>query len=269
MTPRYLYVPLLPLPNVVLFPNTLLPLHIFEPRYRNLVEAALSLDRLMGVALLKPGWEETYYDCPPVYRTLGMGKIIEHEKLANGNYNIWLSGVQRVHVIHEVQERPFRVAKVQILNDRHHPSQAQALVVARRQVADMARRLAAARPDMREQLSKGMDEHVYPGAMADSLASVVCADVYDKQCILSETDLTRRLRLIGVQVLARLREAIAQGPMVQGPMAQGPGAKDPSTKGPAAQGPSAKGPLAKGPVSGAMPQESAPPDSRVRPGAEA
>ena len=58
MLPRH--IPIFPLPNVVLFPNVFLPLHIFEPRYRDMVTEALGGDRLIGMVLLKPGWQADY-----------------------------------------------------------------------------------------------------------------------------------------------------------------------------------------------------------------
>ena len=68
-------IPLFPLPTVVLFPNVLLPLHIFEPRYRQMVEAALGGDRMIGMVLLKPGYEADYEGSPAIYRTGCAGLI--------------------------------------------------------------------------------------------------------------------------------------------------------------------------------------------------
>ena len=65
------FIPIFPLPNVVLFPNVFLPLHIFEPRYREMVGDALAGDRMIGMTLLKPGWEHEYEGRPPVYATGG------------------------------------------------------------------------------------------------------------------------------------------------------------------------------------------------------
>ncbi|HXX93988.1 MAG TPA: LON peptidase substrate-binding domain-containing protein, partial [Planctomycetota bacterium] len=72
--------PLFPLPNVVLFPHAFLPLHIFEPRYRSMTRGALEGERLIGMALLKPGWEGDYYGNPDVHEVIGVGKIIEEER---------------------------------------------------------------------------------------------------------------------------------------------------------------------------------------------
>ena len=69
--------PLFPLPNVVLFPNVFLPLHIFEPRYREMVADALASDRMIGMVLLQPGWERDYDGRPPVY-PIGCSGVITH-----------------------------------------------------------------------------------------------------------------------------------------------------------------------------------------------
>src|SRR5204862_66647 len=87
--------PLFPLPNVVLFPNVFLPLHIFEPRYREMVGDALAGDRMIGMVLLKPGWESDYEGRPPVY-PIGCSGVITHaERLQDGRFNIVLRRVAR------------------------------------------------------------------------------------------------------------------------------------------------------------------------------
>jgi Lon protease-like protein len=93
-------VPVFPLPNVVFFPTTTLPLHIFEPRYRQVVTHALERDRLIAVALLKPGWEKDYHGNPDYYSVATVGRITEHKKLDDGRYHILLEGLERV-LLHE------------------------------------------------------------------------------------------------------------------------------------------------------------------------
>src|SRR3989442_14185007 len=88
--------PLFPLPNVVLFPNVFLPLHIFEPRYREMVADAVASDRMIGMGLLRPGWDRDYEGMPPVY-PIGCSGVIKHvEALADGPFNIVLRGLERV-----------------------------------------------------------------------------------------------------------------------------------------------------------------------------
>jgi Lon protease-like protein len=110
-------VPLFPLPDVVLFPNVPLPLHVFEPRYRALVAEALDSHRTIGMTLLKPGYQAAYHGCPPIYPLGGAGAIVQHERLADGRYNIVLHGRERVRVIEEQSGAPYRLAKVETLGD--------------------------------------------------------------------------------------------------------------------------------------------------------
>src|SRR5215467_11692274 len=104
--------PLFPLPNVVLFPNVFLPLHIFEARYREMVADAIAGDRMIGMVLLRPGWERDYEGRPSVY-PIGCSGVITHvERLADGRYNLVLRGVERFRIVKEDHDRPYRRAIV-------------------------------------------------------------------------------------------------------------------------------------------------------------
>ncbi|HUD72432.1 MAG TPA: LON peptidase substrate-binding domain-containing protein [Dongiaceae bacterium] len=107
-----------PLPNVVFFPGTSLGLHIFEPRYRAMIAEVLEADRMMAVALLMPGWEQDYYGAPPLHPIAGAGVIEEHQRLADGRFNLRLRGLGRVRITGFVQERPYRVARIEPLPER-------------------------------------------------------------------------------------------------------------------------------------------------------
>ena len=87
-----LIVPIFPLPDVTFFPHTLLPLHVFEARYRAMVIDALERDRKLVVVRLRPGYEASYAGKPPVYPVAGLGEIVTCERLATGRYNILLRG---------------------------------------------------------------------------------------------------------------------------------------------------------------------------------
>ena len=105
-------IPLFPLPGVVLMPGTMLPLHIFEPRYRAMVADALAGDRTIGMAMLYPGWEAGGDD-PQIYALGGAGEIVESEELEDGRYNILLEGRFRYRVIEETPANPYRIARVE------------------------------------------------------------------------------------------------------------------------------------------------------------
>src|SRR5688500_19036057 len=91
-------VALFPLPTLVLFPHTIVPLHIFEPRYRAMVGDALLGDRLIAMALLKPGWGKDYEGAPPVHEVVGVGRILRDERTGDGRYNILLEGIARARI---------------------------------------------------------------------------------------------------------------------------------------------------------------------------
>ena len=107
--------PIFPLPNVVLFPNVFLALHIFEPRYREMVADAVASDRMIGMVLLRPGWEGDYEGRPPVY-PIGCSGVITHvERLQDGRYNIVLRGLERFRILEEDHARSYRRAQIEPL----------------------------------------------------------------------------------------------------------------------------------------------------------
>jgi Lon protease-like protein len=108
-------VPLFPLPNVVLFPDVPLPLHVFEPRYRALVKDALASHRTIGITLLKPGFEAHYHGRPPVYELGCTGSIVRDERFDDGRYNILLQGRERFRIVSEQPGGPYRQAYVESL----------------------------------------------------------------------------------------------------------------------------------------------------------
>jgi hypothetical protein len=110
-------IPLFPLPNVVLFPNVFLPLHVFEDRYRDMVADALAEDRIIGMVLLRPGWEEDYEGRPAIYPVGCAGLITHAERLGDGRYNIVLQGLEKFRVLDEDDSRSYRLARVDGIED--------------------------------------------------------------------------------------------------------------------------------------------------------
>lgn len=110
--------PIFPLTNVVLFPHIILPLHIFEKRYQKLLQNAMAGEKYIGMAVLKPGWEENYEGNPDIYSHACLGKIVKHEPLENGRSNIMLLGVKRVFIEEIISPRPYRTAKVKLVQDK-------------------------------------------------------------------------------------------------------------------------------------------------------
>lgn len=108
---------LFPLPSTVFFPNTLLPLHIFEMRYREMVAHSIETGQWIGMVLLKSGWEDQYYDAPPIDSIGCAGPIEKHTRQDDGKYNIVISGKTRFRVLDEFGDRSFRQANVEIISN--------------------------------------------------------------------------------------------------------------------------------------------------------
>jgi ATP-dependent Lon protease len=108
-------IPLFPLPEVVLFPGASRPLLIFEPRYREMVADAIKGSRIIGMVLLRPGFEKDYEGRPPIYDVGCAGEIQEYEQTPDGRYVILLRGLTTFRVVSEDQRKPYRLARVEAI----------------------------------------------------------------------------------------------------------------------------------------------------------
>ncbi len=107
-------IPIFPLPSVVFFPHTYLPLHIFEPRYREMVADAVRHGQCIGMALLREGWEEGYYGNPPIHEIGCVGRLASVQELPEGRYNIVLQGLERYEIREQFHDRPYREATITV-----------------------------------------------------------------------------------------------------------------------------------------------------------
>ncbi|HUK34889.1 MAG TPA: LON peptidase substrate-binding domain-containing protein [Vicinamibacterales bacterium] len=184
--------PIFPLPNVVLFPSVCLPLHIFEPRYREMVADALKHDRLIGMALLRPGWQRDYEGRPPVY-PIGCSGVITHaDRLPDGRYNIVLRGVQRFRILDEDDCLSYRRAHIEQLPESTCCEADTAEI--RRQRAKLDTLLA---PAIERSFADMTGEPKIPAAMADedlvnALAQYLDLEPLEKQALLEQRSLRSR-----------------------------------------------------------------------------
>ena len=182
-------IPIFPLPNVVLFPNVFLPLHIFEPRYREMVSEALAGDRIIGMVLLRPGWESDYEGTPPVYATGCAGLITFSEQHADGRYNIVLRGLEKFRITGEDHSRSYRLAQVQSLAEEITPED-------RDIVRSERRRLEALLVPQPE--GRGVDSKVPPSMsdedLVNALAQYLDLEAVEKQALLERDGLVARCR---------------------------------------------------------------------------
>lgn len=181
--------PLFPLPNVVLFPHGLLPLHIFEPRYRAMTEAALEGERLIGMAVLKPGWEPDYQGNPPLHEIVGMGRIVQEERMPDGRFNLLLVGLARARVVEEIQSEPFRLAEVELLEDK--PAVAEPYERRRKILhAFYAQKLREATPQ--SEPAPELPGDIPLGDLCDLIASGFVTELEERLAYLRETDVAAR-----------------------------------------------------------------------------
>ncbi|MFB3067911.1 MAG: LON peptidase substrate-binding domain-containing protein [Acidobacteriota bacterium] len=195
-------IPIFPLPNVVFFPHTLLPLHIFEPRYKQMIADALQGDRQIGMALLHPGWERGSSEGEKIFSTGGLGLISEYKDLAEGKYDLLLSGRCRYRIIEFIQETPYRIARVKLLSE---------VMPNRLETTDISTELALSFRELNEEDTYpelGMDvlEKLDFPTLVNSICSSLNLSVYDKQQLLEMDSLKMR----STRILGILRRLLAQ-----------------------------------------------------------
>ena len=187
-------IPIFPLPNVVFFPHTLLPLHVFEPRYRQMLADCLAGERRLAVVLLKPGWEEDYYGRPAVHSVAGAGEIIQSEMLPDGRSNIVLRGLGRVVIDEEVSSpNPYRIASVSWLDDVYPPRGEEALDPQIERLRQMCGKLLSTLPQPVPGLVELLIDRGPPGAFADRVSSLVVNETEARQRLLELNDVERRM----------------------------------------------------------------------------
>ena len=191
-----LNLPIFPLPDVTFFPHTLLPLHVFEARYRAMVMDSLARDRRLAVVKLKPGFEASYAGKPAVHAVAGAGEIVSWERLATGRYNILVKGEWRVRI---ESERPsdtlYRIVTARRLDDVA-PTTDVAAAIAR--IREACGRLLRALDRPSDLLDTALAEGQQPGAIADRIAAAVVPDANLRQELLETLDVTRRLDRLGL-----------------------------------------------------------------------
>jgi Lon protease-like protein len=185
---------LFPLPNLVLFPHVVQPLHIFEPRYRQMTADALAGDRLIALALLRPGWETDYQGRPSVHRIACLGRIVADQRLADGRYNLLLRGVVRLQIEEEcASEKLYRSVRGKIALDQGSVGAKLQLRMRERLSALLPTWFAAQQP-LVEQFNKLLEGDLPLGALCDVMTFALPLPVEFKQLLLEELNVERRIR---------------------------------------------------------------------------
>lgn len=182
-------IPLFPLPNVVLFPNVFLPLHIFEPRYVKMVADALEGDRIIGMVLLRPGFEADYEGRPPVY-PVGCAGVISHaEPHPDGRYNIVLRGLEKFRLNGEDTSRSYRLGLVETILETLSDADRDIMRSERRRLEA----LLVPQPS-----GRGVDPKVPPSMpdedLVNALAQYLELEPVEKQALLERSGIVARCR---------------------------------------------------------------------------
>ena len=193
-----------PLPGLVLFPRTILPLHIFEPRYVRLIRDALDADARIGAANLKTGWEDDYFGAPPIHRVFTIARILHHDELEDDRYNIIIEGVQRAEFVEEMEPTGYRRIRANPLVELMGPEERAELTELRQEMLGLAEELGREESEFAKVLANLENVHRHPGIIADFLASLLVKDAYERQSFLAERRVLRRVELVNVQLRRRL-----------------------------------------------------------------
>jgi Lon protease-like protein len=186
-------VPVLPLGNAVLFPHSLLPLHIFEQRYREMLAHSLDGDRMFSVALMKKGIEEAVVieDLCPV---AGVGLIRACVGNENGTSNLVLQGLARIRLVAWTQQTPFRMAKIEIAKSvLGNPVEADALGEKVKEFCMRIERIGVPLPPNLMDHLKQIDS---PEILSDVVAAAFVAEPSQRQKLLEAYEVCERLRLL-------------------------------------------------------------------------
>ena len=184
-------IPLFPLPNAVLFPNVFMPLHIFETRYRAMVADTLEGDRIIGMVLLKPGFEADYDGRPPVYPVGCAGVVTHSEPLPDGRYNIVLRGIEKFRITGEDNSQQYRLAHVEPIAESVFEADRTLLRQNRQRLEAL---LAAA-------IERGGRDPKFPPAVADedlvnALAQYLALEPLERQALLERDGILARCRAL-------------------------------------------------------------------------
>ena len=198
--------PVFPLPNCVLLPGGLLPLHIFEPRYRALAKACIAGNGVMGVARLMPGYGSTAAAKPAIFTTLGVGQIVCSEELPDGRFMLLLRGIGRAQVQHELTltDDGYRQFNCQQLGNV--PSVASDQELHRHQeLIALCDQISLHLADAGQQLCE-LARTPCPGFAADAVAAAITIDADDRQRMLETASVMARLEF----AISGLHELLAQ-----------------------------------------------------------
>lgn len=195
---------LFPLPNLVMFPHVVQPLHVFEGRYCELLEDALADDGLIAMGLLVPGWESEYEGRPPVSPAVCLGRVIAHSRQSDGHYSILLAGLQRGRLVRELAPtRSFREVQIELLPEIHQSAAAPLRPVLRRNLMNHFRDLAPYLESIEEPLDDLFEGDIPLNVLTDIVSFTMKLGLPEKLELLAEADVDLRARRLDTLISGR------------------------------------------------------------------
>ena len=212
---------LFPLSNVVLFPRVKTPLHIFEPRYRQLMRDVLDADRRIGMVVVRPEHQDEMPANPPVFPIGCCGEISEFQRRPDGRYDLVLQGLWRFRISAEEprsETRLYRVAQVQRLEDAFDEAERERVARLRAHVVEnvayLARRAEAGDARFDPSLFTGIDDATFVNVLANAIAF----PVEEKQAMLEADSVPERYARLASALSFRRAELDANAGGARGPL---------------------------------------------------
>ncbi|HVU51687.1 MAG TPA: LON peptidase substrate-binding domain-containing protein [Polyangia bacterium] len=204
--------PMFPLPGVVLLPHALLPLHIFEERYRAMTRDALTGSRFIVVSLIAPGESETA-EKPAVQRIAGVGEIMMAHELPDGRFNLVLRGRARIRIDEELASpRPYREVAATVLPDLPVLDRDE-LRDADQSLRALVGQLADAIPEGGEVLRQVVAAQDTPAELVDVLTAQLVFEPATRQRLLETREVMRRIERLSAEVVAMTSRLASPGPV--------------------------------------------------------
>ncbi|CAN5211418.1 LON peptidase substrate-binding domain-containing protein [soil metagenome] len=209
------YLPLFPLPEVVLFPRTTMKLHIFEPRYLAMMDIVMAGEQRFALGQLREGYQSDYYGAPHVFKMATAVRILYADHLEDGRWNLMVEGIERILLRDEIQREPFRIGKFELIPEEIIPGEEKECFELAANIAATAEHIVDSQPQLKRLLSNLLNIHQHPSIVCDIIAGTLIADPYARQSALEETNILRRLRLVNIQLhhmIGRLEQSPVDQP---------------------------------------------------------
>lgn len=192
-------VPVMTLPETAFFPQALMPLHIFEPRYREMLRDVLATNRLFAVAGIDPRKAVDPDQFEPSHRVASLGIVRACQENENGASNLLLQGLCRVQILEIVSDAPYRRVRIKPLASTAGASDEENEGL-RAELAKLLRVKTRLSSGMRQEMATFLKTVHDPEAFVDIAAFSLCENTALKQKLLETLDVHRRLRLFGAQL---------------------------------------------------------------------